>query len=170
MINLNLEKYGVVQLMNYTDLTELESRFVLDMRNHPEINKWMYDTTEISWVEHCRFIESLKNKKNKICFLVKFNNETIGVINFNQTTIGEKAAEFGLYANPYISVPGVGRILEETSMLYASTFLKVEALKLEVFSENRQVINLHKKYGFHIAGYKSVNNKEVIQMQKKIGI
>ncbi len=55
---------------------------------------------------------------------------------------------------------GVGRILEELSIDFAFNSLNVSKLKLEVFEDNIQVINLHRKYNFKKIGEKFVNNNK----------
>jgi len=45
--------------------------------------------------------------------------------------------------------------------------MKLNKLKLEVFSDNKLVINLHKKFNFKETEVKVVNNKEVICMELK---
>jgi len=165
-MNIQLEKYGVVNLVNYTDLTEEESQLVLAMRNHPEIMKWMYHSDEILLSEHHNFIEGLKKDSSRYYFLVKQNDLILGSINFLDLKNINHEVVFGLYANPYVSIAGIGRILEEASIFYASNKLQAKVLKLEVYSENKQVMNLHKKYGFNISGRKEVNDKEVLCMQK----
>ena len=64
-------------------------------------------------------------------------------------------------------VLGVGRILEQISIDYAFDVLKVNGLQLEVFADNIQVRNLHKKFNFKETGTKMINNKEVICMELK---
>ncbi len=43
--------------------------------------------------------------------------------------------------------------------------MNVSKLKLEVFEDNIQVINLHRKYNFKKIGEKFVNNNKVICME-----
>ena len=74
---------------------------------------------------------------------------------------------FGFYANPFVKIMGVGRILELVSLYFAFKELKLDKLTLEVFSDNKQVVNLHKKFGFEIVREKIENSKKVFCMEKQ---
>jgi UDP-4-amino-4,6-dideoxy-N-acetyl-beta-L-altrosamine N-acetyltransferase len=167
-MKIRLEKFGEISLINFTDLTADESKLVLAMRNHPDVRKWMYNNQEIETEEHLNFIESLREDGNKQYFLVKQHEKVIGTINFTQIDKHTKSAYFGLYANVMESLPGMGRILEEVSIYYAFECLNLNLLRLEVFTENKQVINLHRKYGFEVVEETKVNKREIVCMQKKL--
>lgn len=152
-----------IKLINFIDLSLEEAKIVLSWRNHSSINKWMYTQDEILLEKHISFINSLKTKEDSVYFLVKKNDDYIGVVYF--TNLIEKDIYFGLYSNPNNKIAGIGRVLEEFSIDYAFNTLKVEKLKLEVFEDNIQVRNLHKKYNFKEIGEKVVNGKKVICME-----
>lgn len=152
-----------IKLINFTDLSNDEKKIILEWRNNPNIKKWMYTQDDINLENHLNFIDSLKNSKEKLYFLVKKEDENIGVIYF--TNLTKKEVYFGLYANPTIKILGVGRILEKLSIDFAFNSLNVSKLKLEVFEDNIQVINLHRKYNFKKIGEKFVNNNKVICME-----
>jgi len=152
-----------IKLISFTDISLSEIKMILNWRNNENIRKWMYTQDEISLQDHLSFIESLKIAKDKLYFLVKKNSENIGVVNF--TNLNKNDIYFGLYANPTTKLLGVGRILERISIDFAFNELKVKKLKLEVFEDNIQVRNLHKKYKFKETKEKFVNNKKVICME-----
>ena len=152
-----------ISLINFIDLNIEEKKMILSWRNHPNIKQWMYNDNDINLEDHLMFIDSLNSITDKLYFLVKQDDKYIGVIDF--TNITNKNSEFGLYSNSDVKIAGVGRILENICIDYAFNTLKVEILKLEVFSENIQVINLHKKFNFKETGIKIVNDKEVICME-----
>lgn len=151
------------QLLNFIDLKLEEKEMILKWRNHSEIRKWMYNQDEIKLEEHLTFIESLKSRKDKLYFLVKKEDEFIGVIDF--LDLDKKEIFYGIYSNPNSKIMGVGRILNEISIDFAFNSLKAHKLKLEVFEDNIQVRNLHKKYKFRETSQKYVNNKKVICME-----
>ena len=153
-----------IKLINFTDLSNDEKKIILEWRNNPNIKKWMYTQSDITLESHLNFIDSLNNSKDKLYFLVKKEDENIGVIYF--TNLTKKEVYFGLYANPTIKILGVGRILEKLSIDFAFNSLNARKLKLEVFEDNIQVINLHRKYNFKKIGEKFVNNKKVIFLIK----
>ena len=156
-----------IELINFINASLEEKKMILEWRNHPKIKKWMYNQEEISLESHLNFIKSLKIYKDKIYFLVKMDKEYIGTIYFTTINYKNKSAYFGLYSNPYSKVPGIGRILEKIAIDYAFNTLNINTLKLEVFENNKIVINLHKKFNFKQIEEKTVNNKKVIIMELK---
>ncbi len=154
-----------IELINFIDLNSKKKEMVLLWRNHPNVRKWMYTEDEIILNEHLNFIENLKNRNDKLYFVVKKSDDYIGVVDFTKIDRLKKSVYFGFYANPDIKIVGIGRVLEEVSIDYIFNVLKLKTLKLEVFSNNKQVRNLHKKYGFYEVGKKIINDKEVICME-----
>lgn len=156
-------KINGFELVNFTDLTYDQKMMVLTWRNHPETRKWMYTQEVIDENHHLAFLESLKMNHEKLYFLIKNDQHFFGVIDFYNFKDSE--CEFGLYSNPFDKTAGIGRILESIAINYAFEILKVSKLKLEVFKDNTQVINLHKKYHFVEKYTKTIDNKLVLGME-----
>jgi len=154
-----------IELKNFIDLNDNEKSIILTWRNHNEVKKWMYTNEDIQFENHLKFIESLKNDISREYFLIKKDMQMIGVIYFTAINDKLKECEFGLYANPFEKIAGVGRILEEICIRYAFDFLKLAKLKLEVFECNEKARNLYKKYNFREVGNKVINEKKVICME-----
>lgn len=133
-----------ISLVNFTDLSLDEKVMVLEWRNHESIRKWMFNQEEIALNNHLNYIDDLATKEDRIYFLVKVNNEPIGVIDF--TNINLIQADIGLYAKP--NLRGVGSKLMESIISYGFTVLKVDTLISEVFEENKSAIRLYKKFAF----------------------
>ncbi len=77
------------------------------------------------------------------------------------------SVKFGLYANPFESLKGLGAILEAVVTHYAFRELGVTKLKLEVLSNNERAINFYRKYGFKLIDIRKVNNKDTLYMEKR---
>lgn len=152
-----------IELINFIDLNNEEKEMILQWRNDQHIRKWMYNVNIISLESHLKYIELLKNSQYKKYFLVRKNNESIGVINF--VNITNDSAHMGIYANPRNK--GVGKILLDNISKYAFEELKVKKVIAEVFTENTKAYALYKKFNFEIFDKKTVNNKEVICMELK---
>jgi UDP-2,4-diacetamido-2,4,6-trideoxy-beta-L-altropyranose hydrolase/UDP-4-amino-4,6-dideoxy-N-acetyl-beta-L-altrosamine N-acetyltransferase len=159
-----LQKFGEVDLCNYVNLDENDKALVLNMRNHSQVKKWMYSQDSISKAEHFNFIKSLENDVDRRYFLVKQKEIIIGAVNFANIR-SNKPAIFGFYANPFEQMLGVGRMLELTSLHFIFREINLSKLTLEVFSDNKQVVNLHKKFGFEIVSEKNKNEKKVFCME-----
>jgi UDP-4-amino-4,6-dideoxy-N-acetyl-beta-L-altrosamine N-acetyltransferase len=155
---MNLEN---IKLTNFIDLNNNQNDKILSFRNHDNIRKWMYNENIIVKDNHIKFVKELKNDDINKYFLVTQNNVNIGVICFNNIDYENSVTHFGLYANPFEKIVGVGRILKNVSIDYTFNILKLKTLKLEVFTDNMQVVNLHKKFNFKVI------NKKVICMELK---
>ena len=153
------------ELTNFTDLSLDEKKMVLEWRNHPNIRKWMFTQEPISLQTHLSYIDSLRNKKDRIYFLVKKDSEAIGVIDFTNIDPKMKIAELGVYANP--AIKGVGTLLMTSLIDYAFSMLNVDTLISEVFEENEPALKLYKRYGFKEMSTKESNNKNVLHMELK---
>ncbi|MFK5936801.1 MAG: UDP-4-amino-4,6-dideoxy-N-acetyl-beta-L-altrosamine N-acetyltransferase [Sulfurimonas sp.] len=165
MILISLEKFGSFSLTDFTSLNSKEKEMVLKWRNHSDIKKWMYNKEDISLKNHLDYIENLKECSDKKYFLVKQGTEYIGVVDFMHIDYNKEECEFGLYANPFDKIVGIGRILEELCIEYVFSVLKLKKLKLEVLIRNEKALNLYKKYNFKEVGTKEINGNEVICME-----
>nr|WP_321268055.1 UDP-2,4-diacetamido-2,4,6-trideoxy-beta-L-altropyranose hydrolase [uncultured Sulfurimonas sp.] len=151
------------KLINFIDLKFEEKKMILEWRNNPIIREWMYNQDIISLESHLKYIESLEKSKDKKYFLVKKNNENIGVIDF--VNIKKDSANMGIYANP--KSKGVGKILLENILKYAFEELKVKKIYAEVFAENKKAYEFYKKFNFKSFNTKKINDKEVICLELK---
>ena len=132
-------------LKNFIQLDYDEKLMILEWRNHSETSKFMLNK-KIELKEHLNFINSLKENKTKLYFLV----DDIGVIDF--TNITDKKADIGLYKNP--NKQKVGSVLMKHIIAYGFNVLGLEKLILYVYENNQKAINLYKKFNFKIADKK----------------
>jgi UDP-4-amino-4,6-dideoxy-N-acetyl-beta-L-altrosamine N-acetyltransferase len=160
-----LEKFGEVELYNYVNLSEDDKTLVLNMRNHPEIKKWMYNQTNIVKKEHIKFIKFLESSVDRRYFLVKHKSKIIGSINFSEINLHD-SAEFGIYTNPFLQFQGAGSLLESAASEYAFSELNLKKIKLEVFSDNKKAINFYNKCGYEFINVKKFNNQNTMCMEK----
>ena len=151
-----------IKLINFTDLSNDEKKMVLEWRNNQNIKKWMYTQDDINLESHLNFIDSLNNSKDKLYFLVKKEDENIGVIYFTQIEPNE-SLHIGIYSNPHLK--GYGKILLETIIYFSFEILKVEKIFSEVYFENERAYILYKRYNFIEIGKKSLNNRKIIIME-----
>lgn len=135
----------MLELINFTDLTDEQILMVLCWRNDERVAKFMKNKS-VSEQEHRNFISNLKNDETKRYFLVKEDSDYIGVIDF--VDIAADSCEFGIYANPELK----GKILMQTIAEYAAKTLKVGELKSCAYNKNKKAIALYRKFGFEIYG------------------
>jgi UDP-2,4-diacetamido-2,4,6-trideoxy-beta-L-altropyranose hydrolase/UDP-4-amino-4,6-dideoxy-N-acetyl-beta-L-altrosamine N-acetyltransferase len=160
-----LECFGEVELCNYVNLNIDEKILVLNMRNHPQIKKWMSNQDDIPETSHFNFIKNLENIVDQRYFLVKQHKSIVGSINFSKVDLSS-SVEFGIYTNPFAQLKGAGSMLEAVASYYAFIELGVNKIKLEVFSNNERAIGFYKKCGFELINTKKVNHKDIFCMEK----
>lgn len=98
---------------DYRELTEEESLLVWELRNRPDIRKWMTNSDPIELADHNRFIKSLFSRPDIRYYLVK-NNEGLFIGSVNISFISEHEVERGIYINPsYQGMGHAGRLLKE---------------------------------------------------------
>ena len=165
ILKIELDNSETVELIDFVDLTQKEVLMILDWRNHENIKKWMYSQDEISVEVHLSFIAELQFSKSRQYMAVKKDNKYVGVVDFTKIDETNKECYFGLYANPFEKIAGIGRILEEVCLKYILDLLSLNKIKLEVFSDNVRALNLYKKYNFKRVGVKNVHDKQVICME-----
>ena len=156
---------GGIELIDFVDLTQKEVLLVLAWRNHENIKKWMYSQDEISKEAHLGFLDELQFSKSRQYMVVKKDNNYVGVVYFTKIDGVNKESYFGLYANPFEKISGIGQTLGEVCLKYILDLLNLNKIKLEVFSDNVRALKLYKKYNFKGMGEKSVNDRQVICMQ-----
>ena len=150
---------NAIKLINFIDLTLDEKKMVLKWRNNPNVKQWMFTSNNISIQDHLNYIDLLKLKKDKIYFLVKNEDEYIGIIDFTNINFEKNEAELGLYSNPYLK--GVGKILMEQVCNYGFEKLNLDKLISTVFKNNISAIRLYEKFNFRVVN----KDKEVIYME-----
>lgn len=125
--------------INFINLNEKEIHLVLSWRNNQDIRKWMYNQNEISLKDHLAFIQKLKTDSKKDYFLIKDENEYLGVVDLNDDYLG-------IYANP--NKKRVGDILLQQIIDFAFKAKKLKILKAIVYEKNLSAIKLYERFGF----------------------
>lgn len=141
-----------ISLVSFMNLDEAQINAVRQWRNTPEIRQWLYNQHEISQTEHLKFIRNLAHDQKNGYWLVKENQDSIGVISLNRIHLLHQHAYLGIYANPYSHLKNKGKNCLKALIFLAFEIFKLNGLRLEVFKENQIAINLYKKMGFEIEG------------------
>jgi len=137
---------SVFNLINFKELSIMETDLVLQMRNHPDIRRWMINDKTITKIEHIKFINSLSDKE--FHFMVRDNkDEYIGIINFKNIILND-SADFGIYANPFSIAKYKGKNLLNLGIIFAKRILKLNCISLFVFKHNTRAIELYLRNGF----------------------
>jgi UDP-2,4-diacetamido-2,4,6-trideoxy-beta-L-altropyranose hydrolase/UDP-4-amino-4,6-dideoxy-N-acetyl-beta-L-altrosamine N-acetyltransferase len=149
-----------IELTHFTELANDEKHMVLEWRNHPEVRQWMFTKEVIAKESHLSYIDSLKERTDRVYFLVKKEDNPIGVIDFTSIDTQKKQADIGLYANP--NIKGAGKDLMDIIIEHGFKKLKLDRLVSEVFEENLRAIALYEKFGF-----KRIDKKEILIVMER---
>jgi len=156
---------NIIKLINFTKLSVLEKKIILKWRNNNNIKRYMYNTNIIQLKNHLKFITRLKKSKDNLYYLLKYNNQYLGVIYFTQINKYKKETTFGLYSN--MQVKGNGTIILKTIINYAFNTLNISSLQAEVFKNNTSALYLYKKFNFKRQFNKFKKNNYIINMELK---
>jgi len=154
-----------IEFHNYIDLDLDDRATVLEMRNHEDIRKWMYNPNIISEKEHGSFMDSLEEDPRRSYFLVKQYQQIIGAVNFSHTPNSE-SVDLGIFSNPLVNIKGKGMLLESAASEYAFNVLRAKKIKLEVLESNSRAISFYQRQGFTLVNSKKIKNKNIISMEK----
>lgn len=143
MNNISNFKTEHFEYINYTDLTENQSRIIWEGRNHPEIRKWMTNPNEFSFEEHQRFIEDLKVRDDRLFWAIIYKGEIIGSHCLNPFDREKMEGESGKFFIPKFLGKGLAsKELNEFLgyTLNCGTINKITAKTL-ISNERNQYIN-----------------------------
>jgi len=158
--------YKNYEIINFINTNDIEKRLILEWRNNDDVRKWMINKDLITIEEHFNYIESLKNNKKKLCFLLKEKNNYLGIVEFDE--INNNSASFGINKNIMSTKKGLGELLEKLSIYIAKTKLNINKLTLSVLKDNIRAIELYKKSNYSIKYEKEIYNNILIYMEKKL--
>ena len=93
---------------NFINLNEEQINQVWQWRNDPKIREFFYNKEIIPLESHLKFVKSLQHRSDIAYWLVKKNNEPIGVTYLTDIDIEQSSAELGYYMLPSKHNSGLG--------------------------------------------------------------
>lgn len=153
-------KIGVYTLTNFIDLSEFDLLEILEWRNEEQTRRWMKNSQIIPKVQHLQYCENLKNTHSVGHWLVKFENNGIGVISLNSIDFKERFCEWGFYLNPkYFLGDAALRIFNTAEQLFFENF---DLLKLigSVKVKNRSALMLNDFFGMKEVNHFFIDSEE----------
>jgi len=159
---LSLEQKHLV-CKNFQLLSKKEKKLVFRMRNDKRIRKWMYNDEPIIYKEHLAYLKSLKQKNDRVYFLVQNKKQPLGVVDLTNISQENKEAELGIYANP--NLKGQGSILMQVILEYALLVLGLKKIRAHVFVDNIKAIELYKKFNFKQIDTQKLEKKKLVIME-----
>ena len=103
-----------------------------------------------------KWIESHLSNPNHIILVAKMNSKIVGLLNFSNGHRQRIAhtGEFGISVEKSFRDQGIGSLLLQVLIDWATQNKTIEKLCLNVHSNNERAIGLYKKMGFEIEGIK----------------
>ncbi|MGN1078947.1 MAG: UDP-4-amino-4,6-dideoxy-N-acetyl-beta-L-altrosamine N-acetyltransferase [Alphaproteobacteria bacterium] len=129
---------------NFTETSTEERRQILIWRNSDRIRLKMFDQNIISLDKHIKWIDSLKQEKDLLYFLVCLENNPIGVVDFTSLNFIEKSGSFGYYTDEKFTI--YAPLIETELLRYFFEELHFDIIYASVLENNQKVYLSHKKY------------------------
>lgn len=133
------------QIINYVDCTEAQLKEIFNLRNLPEIRRWMTNTNEINWESHIHFIEFLRSVNDRAYYAIYNNGILVGT--YNLTKEYDKTWERGIIISPEFQGTGATLKLEQW-ILDNLPKDKFNVILAKVKLDNQRSLRYHEKMGF----------------------
>lgn len=130
----------------FREVTYLDAKLTLDWRTSHKISRFMntdipYDlTSQKKWITHTRYLSNYQH------WIIEYDKVAVGFLSLTNHTSAVENTSWGFYVGP--EAPAcLGTLIPAFFYNWAFMNLKVKILFAEIFSNNTQVIQLHKFYG-----------------------
>ncbi|MFD2467284.1 GNAT family N-acetyltransferase [Amycolatopsis silviterrae] len=124
---------------------------ILRWRNHPTVRRVSFTTHEIGLSQHRAWFAAVRADPIRQLLIYQYGTTPAGVVMFSDVESARGSAEWHFY----LDVEGLGRELlpawlrlEQAAVDYAFDVLGLEVLGGATLADNRQVLQLHKRFGF----------------------
>lgn len=141
--------------MSLRIVEEVDLSMMLEWRNQESNRVVMFSTDLIDQDTHQLWWNKAFKDPEKRILIFEFEGRASGVANFYEIDIDRKVAHWGFYLD-HTRLSGDNKLIsawlqiEEESIEYARSELRVQKLVCECLQSNRQVIALHKRFGFEV--------------------
>ncbi|QKF52440.1 UDP-4-amino-4,6-dideoxy-N-acetyl-beta-L-altrosamine N-acetyltransferase [Pseudomonas graminis] len=156
--------------MNIVPILELpvdQQAHVRQLRNQPDVRKFMYTDHEISEAEHLSWLETLRASSRQQVFVVLIEGAAAGVVSLSAINTTHRTADWAFYLDTTLQGKGLGSQVELWMLDHAFGAVALEKLNCEVLEINPAVIKMHQKFGFVIEG---VRRENIIRDGKRVGV
>jgi RimJ/RimL family protein N-acetyltransferase len=150
--------------LRQVELSDLE--LILLWRNDPEIRKWFFNGSSITWEQHRGWYARYLDNETDIAFIVEDVTglcEPVGAAALYRIDTERGTAEFGRLMIGNARARGKGFGLEIVNAICSFGFhqLGLNEIDLEVFEHNAAAIKTYEKAGFLTVGSKSAEQGPV---------
>ena len=134
--------------IEYEDL-----KMILNWRNSERIHSVMLTDHKITWEEHSRWFEKIKNNPVKFHFVFEYESRPVGYIGYSDVDREAGTCAPGLYIGAKEDLPPeAGIIIYYMSTAYAFEKLGMKRVDHFTFKNNVAAMAINKFMGFHEFG------------------
>lgn len=156
-----------MEFVRLVDADPVVQARIRELRNQPNVRKFMYTDHEITLEEHANWIKSLQGNKRQQVFAVVRDGIAVGLVSLNAINEQQKHADWAFYIDEALQGAGIGSVIELKLLDYAFNEAGLDKLNCEVLATNQPVIRLHEKFGFVREG---VRRQNVIKNGERIDV
>lgn len=125
---------------------------ILYWRNSDRVRRYMYTDHLITYVEHKKWYEKIRDSESDLYMIFEIKNTPVGLTSLTNIDRRNQKCNWGFYLGEENLKPGTGSIMGFLSMEYAFKDLGIRKVCGEVLAFNQASIKLFKKLGFKEEG------------------
>lgn len=136
-------------MISLKDLNEIHLEKMVEWRSSERINKVSYTDVILNIEDQKKWFKSVQKDETKKYYAIYYKNKHIGICYLTDISFKNSSCSFGLYIGEenYL-ISGAGFISELKLIHIAFKEFKVNRIHCEVLDLNKNVVQLHKKFGF----------------------
>lgn len=135
---------GGVNVVNYIDCNLYQQRQIFELRNNPEIRKWMTNPEPILWNNHLEFVELLCKDSRRLYYAIFKEKQLIGT--YNLSFESGSTWERGIITSP--EYQGKGTDVWENAILKSLPKNAFSVIFAKVMLNNIRSQRYHEKVGY----------------------
>lgn len=136
-------------------LRPLEARdieTIFRWRNSAKVRRYMFNTSEIKWEDHCKWFQKTQQAKRTMFFVFEWNARAFGAVYFDESPEDLTGLRWGFYVAPEHENAGYGSVMGFMGLSLAFGDLGASSVIGEVLEFNVKSIDFHRKLGFSELG------------------
>lgn len=134
---------------NYIELSEEESYLIWKGRNHPNVRMWMDNSAEFPFDQHLKYVESLRQKSDRLYFAALYDGRIIGSFCLNPFNSETKEGELGKFLLTEYMGRGLGKMATREFLNYFFEHEIVNQVVIRTKLNNLKNQHVNESVGFH---------------------
>ncbi len=138
----------------FCKMSEDHLDIVRDIRNNPEVSKYMYTDHYITKEEHQNWFNKIKGDPSEKHWVFQVDEKYVGTGNLYDIDMRNRKCYWGYcLADPSLRGKGLGRLMELNLYNFGFDTLGLNKICCEVFSFNKLGVKLHQRCGSKVEGH-----------------